>query len=124
MEGQEVKAAPRIIAGCPWCGNGTALSVQGDGVGGVSLACTECGCKGPTTSIGTDFEEADATALKLWSTRSAIEQEVLKSVSSSVAMALLMEGGGKLGPSSHVSIKYSDLTRIMQAAAPTWRVSL
>ncbi len=115
--------ARRMVAGCPWCGDGTALSVQGDGMGGVSLACTQCGCKGPASPIGMDFAEADEAAIELWSARSAVEPEVLKGIGSSIAVALLM-GGGKLAPGAHVSLKYADLKRLIQVAAPGWQVSL
>jgi hypothetical protein len=114
--------APAVVAGCPWCGDGTPLTLKGDGFGGVALCCLQCNCRGPSTVIEGDFAEADSKAIQSWSTRSGIESEVLKRVRAAAQLATLLNDG-KTAASTEVPVRYSDLVKIIRISKPDWHSS-
>lgn len=115
----EPKRAPKIVAGCPWCGDGTHLTVKGDGFGGVSLSCLKCDCRGPAAPIQDDFAAADDLAIVAWSNRSAIDPEVLGRVKSALDLAAVLNGGRALG-ATEVPVRFSDLVQIIRTSRPDW----
>ena len=119
LKPDESQTARRIAAGCPWCGDGTQLLLRGDGIGGVSLWCTRCGCKGPTVPISGDFGDADEAAIDHWSSRAArkaaVDTALLSRVQSAIAVATLLNGG-HVTESLEVPVKFSDLANILSAA--------
>jgi hypothetical protein len=115
----ESKRAQGVIAGCPWCGDGTPLTFKGDGFGGVSLCCLKCNCRGPAAPIESDFSEADDNALASWSARSAIDGEVLSRVKMATELATLLNGG-KTSPATEVPVRLGDLVKIIRISKPDW----
>jgi hypothetical protein len=113
------KRVPKIVAGCPWCGDGTQLSLKGDGFGGVSLCCLKCECRGPAAPIQTGFAEADDQAIHAWSNRSAIAPEVLERVKSAVDLAAVLNGGRASG-ATEVPVRFADLVQIIRTSRPDW----
>lgn len=125
MKSEDVteEAPPRRrAAACPWCSDGTLLQLKGDGLGGMSLWCTQCGCKGPTVPIADDFDLADEAAISRWSVRRdsnagappKLPAGVFERVSRSVELQKLLSGGA-LPDQAGISIRAGDLRHIMQA---------
>jgi hypothetical protein len=112
-------AAQAMVAGCPWCGDGTQLTLKGDGFGEVSLSCLKCHCRGPAVTIEGDFDQADAQAIASWSSRSGIDLEVLERVKSAVDLAAVLNGG-KATASTEVPVRFGDLVKIIRTSRPGW----
>lgn len=110
---------PKIVAGCPWCGDGTHLKVKGDGFGAVSLCCLKCECRGPAAPIQGGFAEADEQAVLAWSHRSAIDPELLNRVKSAVELAAVLNGGQASG-ATEVPVRLADLAQIIRTSRPDW----
>lgn len=109
---------PRPVAACPWCGPGSELAVQGDGLGFLALSCTRCGSAGPKASIAADFAEADNAAIALWSKRRLarpVERETLNRVGMAVRLHCLT---GRLTPDATISVAWSDLDVLLRSVVP------
>ena len=119
MSDESSNRSPAVIAGCPWCGDGTPLAVKGDGFGGVSLTCLQCNCRGPAAPIQDDFSEADQNAIASWSARSAIEPDLLKRVKGAVDLAAVLNGG-KATAATEVPVRLADLLKIVRISRPDW----
>jgi hypothetical protein len=122
MMAENGTAPRRHTAACPWCSDGTLLQLKGDGFGGVSLWCTQCGCKGPTVPISGEFAEADEAAIERWSMRMAgqarsptLPGEVIDRVIWSVEFEKLLTGGN-LREDVGISVRVDDLRQLMRAA--------
>lgn len=114
----------RQTAACPWCSDGTLLQLKGDGIGGMSLWCTQCGCKGPTVPISDDFEAADEAAISRWSTRQVgevaaprprIAEDTIGRVRRTIELQVLLNGG-PLPDDAGIPIRAGDIRQLMRAA--------
>ena len=106
------------MASCPWCKSIESLSLAGDGLGGVTVRCTACGCKGPAASIGDDFEAADDAAVARWTNRPKDfawrDREILDRLDDSVRLYVLLYEEPM--ENSTVSVPYHDLKRLLDFA--------
>lgn len=110
----------RTAGSCPWCGSGTELAIEGDGLGNLRLACTACGCKGPPAPIADDFAAADIAAITRWSTRPAVARPVSRDVLERIRLSIGFETSvaGPAAARVHVPIKLADLNQLLEAALP------
>ena len=104
---------------CPWCGS-TSLKLSADGLGGVSVCCTGCDCKGPPVAIDGECEDGDRNAIRRGSHRAPVgslaRREAIESVSLSMRLHALL--GSALDEGSTVSVPYDALRDILEATTP------
>jgi len=112
----------RVISACPWCGDGTELSILGDGLGGLFVMCTNCGCRGPAAPIEKEFSEAREMAISRWSSRAPrVAPDVVERLTRATAMAALLNGGD-LKHDAEVSVQHADLKKLLpDNGGSVWR---
>ncbi len=105
------------IQTCPWCASGDTLKLCSDGCGNVMVACSSCGCKGPSAPVTGDFEEADNIAIDRWSSRipgqATVASSSLDRMSLSLALHRLMNES--MDDQATIAVPYADLVHLMEA---------